>query len=60
MIEILDRIEAHKVARDLEIARATIEELKVSKNKKDAEKKKSQAWVKEGYCDSIWDRGSPH
>jgi len=39
MIEIRDRIEARKVARDLEIARATIEELKASKHKKDGEKK---------------------
>jgi len=39
MIEIRDRIEARKIARDLEIARATIEELKASENKKDADKK---------------------
>jgi len=39
MIEIQDRIEARKVARNLEIAGATMEELKASKNKKDGEKK---------------------
>jgi len=39
MMEIRDRIEARKAARDLEMARSTIEELKASKTKKDAEKK---------------------
>jgi len=39
MIEIRDRIEPRKVARDLEIARATFEELKASTNKKDGKKK---------------------
>jgi len=39
MIEIRDRIEARKIARDLKIARATIEQIKASKNKKDTDKK---------------------
>jgi len=39
MQEIRERMEARKVARDLEIARSTIDELKSEKSKKEAEKK---------------------
>jgi len=39
MREIRERIEARKVARDLKIARSTIDELKSEKSKKEAEKK---------------------